>query len=160
MKNSVILILLLHGSMLFGQVRFENKKLALLNDIFYNTTKESIDSFMKEKGFEKVGVERENEGDITEIYAFTSRFDSVDVYFTKGNKVFAVNCIYDGAPNNIVIGGELLGKGFTAVTEEENFDGVTVAKKVWSKAGSKLKFVTSVDEKEKIGVVGFGNYQE
>lgn len=159
MKNLLLLLLLLQGSIIFGQVKFENDKLALVNDIFYNTTKANIDSFMKEKGFEKGDVEQESEGDVKEIYTYDSQFDSIEVYYTKGNKIFGVNCIYNGAPNNIFIEMELKNKGFTAIIEEDNFDGIIITKNVWSKTNSKLKFMTSADEKEKMGVVAFGNYQ-
>lgn len=158
MKNLILLLLLLQGSITFGQVKFDNKKLALIDDIFYKTTKSSIDSFMKGKGFEKGDVEQESEGDIKEIYVFTSQFDEIEVYYTKANKIYGISCVYAGAPNNVFIEMEIKDKGYTDKTVTENLQGETISKKVWSKTGSILKFVTLSDEKEKMGMLAFGSY--
>lgn len=159
-KNLILLLFLLQGSIIFCQEKFENNKLNLLNEIFYKTTKDNINSFMKEKGFKKEDVEQENEGDIKEIYVFSSKFDNVEIYYTKENKVFGVNCIYMGAPNNIFIEMELKNKGYNAKIEKQTWEEETISKNVWGKAGSKLKFVTYSDEKEKMGTVSYGYYKD
>ncbi|WP_141226090.1 hypothetical protein [Flavobacterium fluvii] len=160
MKKLILLLLLLQGSIVFGQIKFENKKIALVNDIYFKTTKDNIDSFMKEKGFEKEDVEQLNDGEIKEVYIFSSQIESIEVYYTKANKIQGVSCIYDGVPNAIFIEMELKNKGYTAKIVKQDFGGETISKNVWSKTGSKLKFITSSDEKEKMGVVAFGNYEE
>lgn len=137
----------------FAQTKFENKKLSLLNDIYNMTTKGNINSFMKEKGFEKGNVEKVNEGALNEIYSFSSQLEEIDVHYSKDNKILGVYCIYDGAPNNVFIEIEIKDKGYMEKIVEKNFDGETVYKKVWKKIGSNLQFATLSDEKEKMGMV-------
>jgi len=157
MKNLLLLFFILQGTLTFGQVKFEHKKLALINDIFYNTTKQNINSFMDNKGFKKGSVE-EGEGDIKEILGFDSKFDMIEVSYNKNNKVSTIVCIYAGAINSTFIEMELKDKGYKSKVVKQTIDGETINKNIWSIPNSKYNFVTYSDEKEKIGVLGYGIY--
>jgi hypothetical protein len=157
MKKLTVFLFLLYGSFAFGQTTYENKKLALINDIFFNTTKQNINSFMKDKGFEKGDVE-EGEGDIKEILAFDSKFDMMQLSYAKNDKISTIVCIFSGAINVAFIDMELKSKGYTAKVVKQSIDGQPFNKNVWSKSGTKYNFVTYADEKEKIGVLGYGVY--
>lgn len=155
MKNLIVLLLLLQGYFAFGQTSFENKKLALINDIFYKTTRQDINSFMKDKGF-KNGEVVEGEGDVKEILPFNSQFDMMEISYGKDNKISSILCIFAGAVNTAFIEMEIKNKGYSAKLVKEIIGGQPVNKNVWSKSGNKFNFVTYADEKEKIGVVGYG----
>lgn len=156
MKN-VTILLLFCSSFAFGQTTFENKKLALLNDIFYNTSKQNISAFMKDKGFEQGDIE-EGEGDVKVILAFKSKFDILEVSYAKNDKISTIVCIFSGAINVPFIEMELKNKGYTAKMVKQSIDGEPVNKNIWSKSGTKFNFVAYADEKEKIGVLGYGVY--
>ncbi|WP_316840096.1 hypothetical protein [Pedobacter gandavensis] len=158
MKNLLLLFLFLQGATVSAQVAFKHQKLALLNDVFYNTTKNNIASYMKDKGFEKLGDEQVDDGEIKEIHTFNSKNDFVNVYYTKENKVFSVNCIYNGAPNNTFIEMELKDKGYSAKNVQQEIEGEKIEKNVWSKGGGKLKFITFSNAEEKMGAVSYGVY--
>jgi hypothetical protein len=160
MKNLIFLFFLFQGSVAFSQIKFENKKLALIYDIFYKTTRGNVDSFMKDKGFKKGEVDKGYDDDTNEIFTFSSQFDLVGVNYNKQNKTTGVSCIYAGAPNNVFIEMELKDKGYKAKIIKEDVDGETMTTRVWSIQGSKLNFVTSANEKEKSGTVGYGVYEE
>jgi hypothetical protein len=157
MKNLIMLLFLLQGSIAFGQTSFENKKLALMNDIFYKTTRQDINSFMKDKGFKKGDVE-EGEGDVKEILAFDSQFDMIEISYGKDNKISTIVCIFAGAINTAFIEMEIKNKGYSAKVVKQTIDGQPVNKNIWSKSGTKFNFITYADEKEKIGVLGYGVY--
>lgn len=157
MKKLTLLLFLFYGSFAFGQETYSNKKLALINDIFYKTTKQNINSFMKEKGFEKGDVE-EGEGDIKEILAFDSKFDMLELSYGKNDKISTIVCLFAGAINVAFIDMELKDKGYTSKVVKQTIDGQPVNKNIWSKSGTKFNFITYADEKEKIGVLGYGVY--
>lgn len=157
MKKLTVLFFLIYGSFAFGQDTYENKKLALINDVFYKSTRQNINSFMKDKGFEKGDVE-EGEGDVKEILAFDSKFDMMEVSYAKNDKISTIVCIFSGAINVAFIDMELKKKGYTAKMVKQSIDGQPVNKNIWSKSGTKYNFVTYADEKEKIGVLGYGVY--
>ncbi|MDQ0968893.1 hypothetical protein QFZ20_004296 [Flavobacterium sp. W4I14] len=157
MKKLTVLFFLLYGSFAFSQETYENKKLALINDVFYKSTRQNINSFMRDKGFEKGDVE-EGEGDVKEILAFDSKFDMMEVSYAKNDKISTIVCIFSGAINVAFIDMELKKKGYTAKMVKQSIDGQPVNKNIWSKSGTKYNFVTYADEKEKIGVLGYGVY--
>ena len=157
MKKLLVLLFLVQATFAFSQTKFENKKLALINDIMYNTTRQSINSFMESKGFTKGEIE-EGEDDIKEILAFDTSIDMLEISYSKSNKVMTVVCIYSGAINSVFIETELKNKGYVAKTVKQSIDGKPVNKNVWSINGSKYNFVTYADEEEKIGVLGYGIY--
>ncbi len=160
MKNLILLVFLFQGTIAFSQIQFDNDKLALIYDIYYKTTRGTIDSFMKDKGFSKGEVDKGYDDNTNEIFIYSSQFDIVGVNYNKQKKVTGVSCIYAGAPNNIFIEMELKDKGFQAKIIKEDIEGETITTNVWSIKESKLNFVTSVNEKEKSGTVGYGVYEE
>lgn len=157
MKKLLFLLLFIQGTFVFGQTKFENQKLVLMNDIFYNTTKDNINSFMKNKGFSKGDIEP-GEKDIKEIFSFDSKFDMLEISYSKDDKVSTIVCIYSGAINCAFIEMELKNKGYKAKVVKQSIDGKSINKNIWSISGSKYNFVTYADEEEKIGVLGFGIY--
>jgi len=157
MKKLLVLLLLIQGTFAFGQTKFENRKLVLLNDIFYNTTRQNINSFMESKGFKKGDAEA-GEGDIKEILSFNSSIDMLEISYSKDNKVSTIVCIYSGAINSAFIEMELKDKGYKAKVVKQSIDGKSINKNIWSISGSKYNFITYADEEEKIGVIGYGIY--
>lgn len=135
----------------FAQTKFENKKLSLLNDIYYNTTKANINYFMKGSGFEKGGVEKVNQGDLNEIHSFNSQLESIQIHYTKDNKVLDVYCVYDGALNNAFIEMELKDMGYIGKIVEGKFE--IVHTKVWDKIGSNIQFATLSNVEGKKGML-------
>ncbi|WP_199140605.1 hypothetical protein [Pedobacter sp. ASV12] len=158
MKKLMFLLFLCHGAFAYGQIKFEDKKLALLQDIFYKTTRQNVVSFLKDKGFEK-GDEDENykDGD-EEMLVYGSEFDELSIAY-KANKIKSVYSLFVGAPNTIFIEMELKNKGYKSRVVKEEIAGETVTRNLWSIAGSKLEFFTFSDEKKKLGAVGYGTFK-
>lgn len=160
MKSVLLLFFLLQGSVVFGQVKFKNEKLALLYEIYHKTTKGNINSFMKSKEFELGEADDKPEGKIKELRSFSTPNNDVLVRYIQGDKVFDISCIYNGALNNVFIEMELAHQGYTAKEVKVAMNGMEINKKIWSKAGSIPKFVTFAAESEKMGLVGYGIYNE
>lgn len=158
MKTLTLAFFLLYGSFAFGQVKTNNNKLNLIQDIFTKTTKENINAFMKLKGFEKGEVE-EGEDDVKDIYAFNSKIDMLEISYGKNNKIISLVCIYSGAINNAFVEMELKSNGYSAKPTKQTIDDRPVIKNIWSKSGDKFNFITYSDEAEKIGILGYGLYR-
>lgn len=158
MKTLTLALFLLYGSFAFGQLKTDNKKLTLIQDIFNKTTKDNINTFMKDKGFEKGDVE-EGEDDIKEIYAFSSKIDLIEISYGKNNKISSVICVFSGAINTPFIEIELKNNGYSAKVTKQTINGQPISKNIWSKSVDKFNFVTYSDEAEKIGVLGYGLYK-
>lgn len=159
MKNLQLLLLCLFANILFGQTKFDNEKLMLVQDIFYNSTKENINSFMKDKGY-TIGEVEPGEGEDGDAHSFKSEFNRVQVQYTPKGLTMGVVMLYVGAINNAFIEMKIKDAGYTFEEHANVIDGVDFTRKQWTKKGQKLSFVTYADKEEKIGFLGFGEFQE
>ncbi|MBW8361944.1 MAG: hypothetical protein K0M56_07120 [Kaistella sp.] len=156
MKNLLLLLFCVQTSLLFGQTKFSNEKLALVNDIVHQTTRQTVNSFMKDKGFSDAEVD-EASGEFGDLLYFEKTYNEVEVEYTTNGKIDFVVLTYGGAPNNAFIEMELRDKGFISETSTVKWtDGKMKERKEWTKAGSKYSFVTAMIEEEKIGILSYG----
>lgn len=156
MKNLFFLIFCVQASFCFGQTKFSNEKLSLVNDIVHKTTRQTVSSFMKDKGFGDAEVDEGTEkyGDL--LY-FEKTYNEVEVEYTTDGKIDNVVLTYGGAPNNAFIEMELEDMGFVPkTTTGEWTDGKMKERKEWTKPGSKYSFITLTLEEEKMGMLGYG----
>ena len=159
MKNFQLLLFCLFANFLFGQTKFERDKLMLVQDVYYNSTKKNLSSFMEQKGYTAGEIEKA-EGSYGDAYSFTSQFNMVHVEYTPKGAMFGVTMLYAGAMNNVFIEMDLKDAGFTSKEHEMEIEGKKFTKKQWSKSGQKLSFVTYADEEDKIGFLGYGEFQD
>ncbi|MCX8533718.1 hypothetical protein [Chryseobacterium luquanense] len=159
MKNLQLLFLCLFANILFGQTKFDNEKLTLVQDVYHNSTKNNLSSFMEKKGF-KVGEMEKAEGQYGDAYNFSSQFNMVHVEYTPKGAMYGVTLLYAGAPNNIFIEMKLKDGGYTSKEHEMEIEGKKFIKKQWTKSGQKNSFVTYADSDEKIGFLGYGEFED
>ena len=159
MKNLQLLLLCLFANIIFGQTKFDNEKLMDIQDIFYNSTKKNINSFMKDKGYTAAEVEPGDE-EYGDAYNFKSEFNRVQIQYTTKGANSGVVMLYIGAINNAFIEMKIRDAGYTFVEHANVIDGVNFNRKQWSKKGEKLSFVTYASEEDKIGFLGFGEFQD
>lgn len=159
MKNLTLLLFCLFANILFGQTKFDNEKLMLVQDIYNNSSKQNLSSFMEQKGYTAGEIEKA-EGSYGDSYTFNSKFNMVNVEYTPKGSMYGVTMIYAGSMNNAFIEMKLKDAGFTSKEHEMNIEGKTFVKKQWSKSGQKLSFVTYSDEEEKIGFLGYGEFED
>ena len=159
MKNLSILLFCLFANIIFGQTKFDDKKLMAVQDIYYNSTKQNINSFMKDKGYEASDVEKGDE-EYGDSYNFTSKFERIQVQYTPKGKTSGIVMLYSGAMNNAFIEMKIKDAGYTFVEYANVIDGVDFKRKRWSKKGEKLSFVTYSNEEDKVGFLGFGQFQD
>lgn len=162
MKNLTLLLLLLLGAFCtLAQTSFENKKLALINDIVHKTTRKNVTSFMEDKGFEKGDIE-EGSDEVHEVLTFTSEFDVLHIAYTKESKISSIFCMFSGAINVAFIDMELKDKGYSVKIEKGYISGPDeplISKSIWSKSGVKFNFITYANDEEKIGYLAYGVYE-
>jgi len=159
MKNLKLLLFCLFANMLLSQTKFDNEKLMLVQDVYYNSSKQNITSFMEQKGFTAGDIEK-GEGSYGDSYTFNSKFNMINVEYTPKGSMYGVTMIYAGAPNNIFIEMKLKDAGFISKEHEMDIEGKKYVKKQWTKQGQKLSFVTYSDEQEKIGFLGYGEFED
>jgi|GEM_PF-5858969 len=159
MKKLQLLLFCLLANIFFGQTKFDNEKLMTVQDIFYNSTKQNINSFMKDKGY-TVGEVEPGDAEYGDAYNFKSEFTRVQIQYTPKGATSGVVMLYAGAMNNTFIEMKIKDAGYTFVEHANVIDGVDFTRKQWSKKGEKLSFVTYADANDKIGFLGFGEFQE
>lgn len=157
MKNLQLLLICLFANIVFGQTKFDNEKLMLIQDIYHNSTKKNIDSFMKDKGYTVGEVEKGENGD-GDAHTFKSEFTRVQIVYTPKDAIKGVIMLYLGAMNNTFIEMKIRDAGYTFEEHESTADGTAFKRKQWSKKGEKLSFITYADEEEKIGFLGIGEF--
>ncbi|TXF77228.1 hypothetical protein [Chryseobacterium sp.] len=156
MKNLLLLLFCFQASLFFGQTKFSNEKLSLVNDIVHKTTRQTVSSFMKDKGFGDAEVD-EGTSEYGDLLYFEKTYNEVEVEYTTDGKIDNVVLTYGGAPNNTFIEMELRDMGFIPETSTGEWtDGKMKERKEWTKAGSKYSFITVTIEEEKIGILGYG----
>lgn len=152
MKTLQLLALLLFANILFAQTKFDNDKLTLVQDIYHNSTKNTLNTFMTDKGFTVGEFDTDEDG---AVHSFKSEFNRVHVLYTPTGEKDGVLMLYAGASNNIFIEMKLKDAGFTF--EEETF-GVgddAFLRKIWSKEGDRSTFITYTNNEDKIGFLGY-----
>ncbi|MDQ0592632.1 hypothetical protein QFZ37_001001 [Chryseobacterium ginsenosidimutans] len=159
MKNLQLLLLCLFANIVFGQTKFDNEKLMAVQNIFFNSTKDNISSFMKDKGYTVVDVEPGDE-EYGDAYNFKSEYNRVQIQYTPKGITSGVVMLYAGAINNTFIEMAIRDAGYTFVEHANVIEGVNFKRKQWSKKGEKTSFVTYADDKEKIGFLGFGEFED
>lgn len=158
MKNLQLLFLCLFTNILFGQTKFDNEKLMVVQDIYHNSTKKNINTFMQAKGYTVAEVEKsEEEGD---AHSFKSEFNRVQVLYTPKGEMDGVIMLYAGAMNNTFIEMKIRDAGYSATEHSNVIDGKDFTRKQWSKKGEKTSFVTYADSDEKIGFLGYGEFKD
>ena len=161
MKNFNLILICLFGNILFGQTKFDNEKLDLIQEIYHNTNRESINKFMQQKGFtieEPLIIDDSEYGDAV---AFSTKFLLIQVDYKLNKRIESVTMSYAGAMNNIFVEKALGEAGFKGKDGGEMYgfeEGEN--KEIWQKSGISYAFVTFADEKEKIGIVGYGIFDE
>ncbi|MEC5157987.1 hypothetical protein [Chryseobacterium sp. MP_3.2] len=133
---------------------FKNQKLAIIQDIFFNTTRNTVASFLKEKGFGDVKIEKER---TSEILIFEAKYLALEIEYLQNGSIANIFCNYSGALNNVFIESELEDDGFKSTTEKvKASDGSVFEMKTWTKSGSKYYYTSSAFEEDKMGVLAFG----
>lgn len=137
---------------------FKNEKLALIYDIFHNTNRKTIETYMIEKGFSEAEIDPAFD-EFGELLTFNNNFGFVEVEYQTNGKVLNVIYTYAGAVNHIFIEEELEENQYKATTKKfkagENFD-EEFEKNLWNKTGTENRFVTAAIEAKKVGSVGYG----
>lgn len=159
MKNLQLLLLCLFANIVFAQTEFKRDKLILVQDVYYKSTKSNLKSFMEQKGF-TFGEMEKGEGAFGDSYTFNSKLNLVFVEYTPKGAMSNVVIMYSGAMNNVFIEMDIKDAGFTSKEHEMQVEGKTIIKKQWSKSGQKLSFVTYSDEEEKVGFLGYGEFED
>lgn len=157
MKKLQLLLICLFANILFGQTKFDNEKLMLVQDIYHNSTKKNINSFMKDKGY--IVGEVEQGGEDGDAHSFKSEFNRVQVLYTPKGATDGIIMLYAGAMNNTFIEMKIRDAGYTFEEHSNVIDGINFKRKQWSKKGEKTSFVTSADNEEKIGFLGYGEFK-
>ncbi|MCS3871624.1 hypothetical protein J3D55_004540 [Chryseobacterium ginsenosidimutans] len=158
MKTLQLLLLCLFANILFGQTKFDNEKLMAVQDIYHNSTKKNINTFMQAKGYTVAEVEKG--GEDGDAHSFKSEFSRVQVLYTPKGEMDGVIMLYVGAMNNTFIEMKIRDAGYTFVEHANVIDGVDFKRKQWSKKGEKTSFVTYADNDEKIGFLGYGEFKD
>lgn len=140
-----------------GLTQFENEKLATIQDVFHNTTKQTVTSFLKGKGYGDPEID-EAFDEYGDAFYFVKTYSRLEIEYSKTNKIINATNMYGGAMNNVFIEMELEEKGYKPLVKKiEEGDG---KKKEWSKPDSKYIFVTMTDEENKMGILGYGTFEE
>ncbi|MBD8083746.1 hypothetical protein [Chryseobacterium caseinilyticum] len=158
MKNLQLLLLCLFANLLFAQTKFDNEKLTLVQDIYHNSTRKNLNSFMEAKGYTVGDVEKG--GEDGDAHSFKSEYTRVQVLYNPKGEMDGVVLLYAGAMNNVFIEMKIKDAGYTATEHSNVVDGIDFTRKQWSKKGKDTSFVTYGDEVEKIGFLGYGVFQE
>lgn len=152
MKTLQLLALLLFTTILFGQTKFDDDKLMLVQDIYHNSTKKNINTFMTDKGYTIGEVENDEEG---YAHSFKSEFNRVQVLYNTKGEMDGVIMLYLGAPNNIFIEMKLKDAQYTFEEDALDVGDGSFMRKIWSKKGDPYSFTTYVSDEDKIGFLGY-----
>lgn len=150
----------------FAQEKFENEKLTLVNDIFHNTTRENIVSYMEKKDFDtdkvdkteylKSGVEIEEELIFSFFLKDEGEFEKIEILYGKNNKIVEVTYDFYGATNNNLIEKELKDKKYKSKVDNFEILGSTVTHYIWRKSRNKNSFRTYSDSLNNTGELTYG----
>ena len=140
----------------FGQTKFDNDKLILVQEIYHKTNRANVDNFMKDKGFSMEEPLILDDSEYGDVLLYRSKFQEVQVDYHLNKKIQGVILTYAGAPNNIMIEMELEDAGY--ISKED--DSGDIKMNIWKKGNSSIIFITYADEKRKIGVVTYGTMSD
>ena len=151
----------------FAQEKFENEKLALVYDIFHNTTRENIISYMEKKHFDtdktekanylKLGVPIEEELLFSIYLEDINEFEKIEILYGEDNKIMEVTYDFYGASGINPIEKELKDKKYKSKVDEFKILGSTVTHLMWSKSRKKLNtFRTYSDSSNNVGELTYG----
>ena len=133
---------------------FKNQKLAIIQDVFFNTTRKTVASFLKEKGFGDVEIEKVGS---TEILTFEAKYMALEIEYLQNGSIANIFCNYSGALNNVFIESELKDDGYKSTSKNvKTGDGSNFEMKTWTKPGSRYYYTSSAFEEDKMGVLAFG----
>jgi len=150
----------------FSQEKFENEKLALVNDIFHNTTRENIVSYMENKHFDtdkvekteylKSGVEIEEELVFSFYLENEGELEKIEILYGKNKKIVEVTYDFYGAANTSLIEKELKDKKYKSKIDNFEILGSTVTHYIWRKSRNKNSFRTYSDSLNNTGELTYG----
>lgn len=154
----------------FAQEKFENEKLALVYDIFHNTTRENIVSYMEKNHFEtdkiedggylKSGVPIGEELLFSIYLEDVGEFEKIEILYGKNKEILEVTYDFYGADGINPIEKELKDKKYKSKVDEFKILGSTVTHLMWSKSKRKLNtFRTYSDSSNNVGELTYGVIQ-
>lgn len=151
-----------------AQEKFENKRLALVYDIFHNTTRENIISYMENKEFDtdktkkveylKSGVEIGEELLFSFYLVDEGEFEKIELLYGPDNKILEVTYDYYGAADNDAIEKELKAKKYKSKLDEFKILGSTVTHYIWKR--KKNTFRTHVSISNNTGELTYGTIED
>lgn len=154
MKNLALLLFCLTATLTFGQTtKFNNDHFTLVQDIFHKTTEKSLNAFMVKNGFTADGHDKDEDGS---MHTFRSDYSRVEVYYSSEGEILGISDLYVGSDNNIFIEGKIKDAGYSFNEETIDFGDFELTGKRWTKAGSKLTFLTVVDDELGGGTLTYG----
>ena len=161
MKKLLVLFLCIEATIAFGQTKFDNnERLSLVQDVYHNTTKQNLVSYMKIRGRK---VEEFVKGDdyFGDVYVFDpGYYGQIQVEYNLNNTISNVILSYEGVHNNQITELRLREARFTYKIDEFEENGKKYARKIWSERDSKVSFVTFVDKDNNISILGYGIFIE